>query len=184
MNRILGYLKVFIVVFISIVVLYYLEFLFHGRLHHIISLKLKSMFSHWYFYEGLLFRIFDFIFALAGFLLFRYYKHSKHYSEDLLFIFSIPALFPIFLIGSGLVSGFFLKSCFTPQYFSYENIISSIGRIFFWLYALFFLIYVLLKVSRRYALVFLVEYFVFLAYLSAFYAKIIGPIKLPFHIFC
>jgi hypothetical protein len=183
MKKILGYLKVFVLVFISIVMLYYLEFLFHGKLHLIIARKLLSMFPHWYFYESLFFIIFDFIFALIGFLLFKYYKRTKHYSEDLLFIFSIPALFPIFLIGVSLISRFFINPCFTPQYFIIENIISWIGRIIYWLYAIFFSLYVLFNLSKRYVLVFLFEYFVFLAYLSMFYAKLIGPIKLPFHIF-
>jgi hypothetical protein len=183
MKRIIGYLKVFILVFIAIVVLYYMEFLFHSKLHHIIALKLKSMSSHWYFYEGLFFTVFDFFFALIGILFVKYYKRLKHYSEDLLFIFSIPALFPIFLMGLGIISGIFLKACFTPQYFAYENIIIWFTQVFFWIYAIIFLIYVLLKMSKRYALVFLLEYFIFLAYLSAFYLKLIGPIRLPFNIY-
>lgn len=182
MKRIIGSLKVFFLVFISIVVLYYLEFIFHGKLYHIIALKLKSMLSHWYFFESMFFRIFDFLFALMGILCVRYYIRSKKHSEDLLFIFSIPALFPLFLVGTGIISYIFLKSCFTPQYFVYEIIINWIGRILFWCYALGFSIYILLKISKRYALVFLFEYFIFLVYLCAFYAKLIGPIRLPFNI--
>ena len=160
-----------------------MEFLFHSKLHHIIALKLKAMFLHWYFYETLFFTLFNFIFALMGILFVKYYKRSKHCSEDLLFIFAIPALFPFFIIGLGIISGIFLKACFTPQNFVYENIIIWFTHVFFWIYAIIFLIYVQLKMSKRYAIVFLLEYLIFLAYLSAFYSKLIGPIRLPFNIY-
>ena len=170
-------------VFISILILYSIEFLFHSKLHLIIARKLMSMFSHWYFYESLFFKIFDFCFALTGVLFIRFYKHTKHYSEDLLFILSIPALFPLFICGTGIIGGFFFKSCFIPQYSVVEHSIIWIGRIIYWLYTLIFSLYVLFSLSKRYALVFLLEYAVFLVYLSAFFAKLIGQVKLPFHIF-
>jgi hypothetical protein len=178
-----GYLKVFVLVFISVVILYYLELMFHGRLHHLIAGKLLPMSPHWYFYESLFFTFFDFLFAFLGFLLFRNYKRSKKHDEDLLFIFSIPALYPVFLIASGILGGLFFKPCFIPEYSAGEHVIVWAGRIFLWAYASFFSIYVLLNLSRKYTFIFLLEFFVFLAYLAAFYAKLIGPVRLPFHIF-
>ena len=168
-------------VFISIVLLYYLQILFHARLHHSVADKLRSMTSHWYFYEGLFYRIFDFAFALIGFLLFKYYRTMKNFPEDILFVFAIPALFPLFIFGEGSVAYFFIKPCFIPQYTGYENIIIWVGHIFFYLYAIFFSIYVLMKMSRQYAIIFLFEFFIFLAYLSLFYGKIVGPIRIPIH---
>jgi hypothetical protein len=183
MKKLLGYLKVFVLVFIAIVILYYLEFLIHGRLHHVVAMKLMPMSPHWYFYESLFFTLFDFLFAFLGFLLFRSYKRSKKHDEDLLFIFSIPALYPLFFIVSGILGGLFIKPCFIPEYSAVEHIIVWAERIFLWVYASFFSLYILINLTRKYTFIFLLEFFVFLAYLSAFYAKMIGPIRLPFHLF-
>jgi hypothetical protein len=85
--------------------------------------------------------------------------------------------------GVQFVGSRFFKPCFIPQYSSCENIIVMTGIIFHWAYTIGFGIYVLLNVSKKYAFVFILEYLVFLFYLSMFYAKLVGPIKLPFHIF-
>ena len=183
MKSILRYLKVFILVFISIVILYYLDFLFHSRLHIIVANKLRTNFSHWYFYEFLFFTIFDFCFAFIGFLAIKFYKSSKHHSEDLMFAFSIPALFPLFLLGVSLISRHFSKPCFVPQYDTNENIIVLIGIIIHWLYAILFMLYVIINLSKKYIFVFFLEYLIFLVYLFMFYARLVGPVKLPFHIF-
>ena len=182
MKRFLEYFKVFIIVFISIVILYYLEILFYSRLHILVETKLREYSSHLYFYEFIFFTIFDFCFALIGFFAIRFYKSSKAPSIDLLFLFSIPALLPIFMSGVQFVGSRFFKPCFTPQYSSFENLIVITGIIFHWAYAIGFGIYVLLNVPKKYAFVFILEYLIFLLYLSMFYAKLVGPIKLPFHI--
>ena len=183
MKSLLKYLKVFSLVFISIVILYYLEILFHSRLHIVVANKLRANFAHWYFYEFLFYTIFDFCFALLGFFAIKFYKSSKFQSEDLIFLFSIPVLFPMFLLGINLISKHYFKPCFIPQYFPGENIIVTLGTIIYWIYAIFFAIFVIINISKKYLFVFCLEYLIFLLYLFLFYAKLVGPIKLPFHIF-
>ena len=183
MKRIAGYLKVFIVVFIAIMVLHYLDFLIHGKMHHIIATEFMSRSAHWAFYEGLFFLFFDFTVALAGVLLFRYYLNLKNYSGDLLFLFSIPALVPIFITGKGMISKIFLKPCPVPPHTACENLITLTGHLFYWAFAILFFLYVMLNISKKYAFVFLLEFFIFFAWLSAIYAKMIGPVRIPLHLF-
>ncbi|MCX6243682.1 MAG: hypothetical protein NTU98_03160 [Bacteroidetes bacterium] len=122
---------------------------------------------------------------MTGLIAIKYYSRVKEHSEDLLYLFSIPALFPVFVFGIGIPAGFFLKSCCVIQHYSQtEHIILLVSRIVYWLFLLFIAWYVSVKLSRRYVLVFLLEYLIFLAYLAAFYAKLVGPVKLPLHIFC
>ena len=183
MKKLIEYCKIIFLVSLSIVALYYLQIVLHSNLHQIIAFKLKSISSQWTFYEVIFYRLFDFCIALTGFLLFWYYKKSKKYSEDLLFILSIPALFPFFTIGMNIISGFFVKPCYLVQYDGLENLINVITHICYWLYSIFFAIFVLVKLTRKYALIFLIEYLLFLCYICLFFEKLIGPIKLPFHLY-
>ena len=178
MRRLLGYLKILTIVFVSIVILYEMRIYIHGRLHVLIAVKLRTVFTHWYFYESIIYVVIDFLIASLGLLSVQKYKNRKGISNDLLFILAIPALFPIFIIGLTIVGGFFFKTCYIPEYLIHEKIISWALRLFFWIYAILFAFFVLHKVHRTYMIVFVFEYLVFLIYLTLFYAKILGPIKL------
>ena len=174
MKTILSSLKVLALVFITIVGYYELDFLIHHKLHLIVYCKLELLFSHWYFYESLFLKGVDFTIALTGYLIFKYYKRRPNYSEDLLFIFSIPALFPFYLIGSRIVGGFFFESCLTPEYFVWEKLIIWLLQVFSWVYIIYFTLYIFINLSRKYTLVFLLEFTIFLTFLIAFYAGWIG----------
>jgi thiol-disulfide isomerase/thioredoxin len=178
MKTMLSSLKVFALVFLTIVCFYELDFLIHHKLHLILHNKLEPLFSHWYFYESLFLRGVDFIIALTGYLLFKYYKRRPNYSEDLLFIFSIPALFSFYLIGTRTLGSYFFESCFTPEYFAWEKIVIWFIQVFSWVYVIYFTLYILKNLSRRYMLVFLLAFIIFLGFLAAFYAGWIGQSSL------
>lgn len=179
MKKIFGYLKILTIVFVSIVILYEMRIYIHSRLHVFIAVKLRTLFTHWYFYESIIYVVLDFIIAFLGYYSIHLYKRRKRFSNDLLFIMAIPALFPIFNIGLSIVGSFFFKPCYIPEYLMYEVVISWILRIFFWVYAIMFALLVSLKVHKTYMIAFAFEYLVFLIYLTLFYAKILGPIKFP-----
>jgi hypothetical protein len=184
MKKVLEFLLIFTLVFISIVILNELEILFHSKLACYIYREFMKVSSHWQFIISLLMYLFDFLFAFAGFLIFRYLKLKRNWPDCILLFIAIPALFPIFVQGTGIIAHFLLKPCGVPHYYSHEQFVLWFPRILTWLYTIFFAVYVLINLSRKYALIWILEFLVFLAYLAAFYTKLIGPVRLPFHLLC
>jgi len=181
MKKYLQYLKVFFVVFLSIIALYYLHFVIHARLHHVLCAILEGTSSLRSFIEHVIIVFVDFLIAFSGFVLLRYYSSKEKRSEDILYLFSVPALFPVFVILYDFISHFFFRTCgFNPQYSEFEHIIIKSTSILFFVSSFIFSFYVLMKISKVYALIFLLELCFFMAYLAAFFAKLIGPVRLPF----
>jgi hypothetical protein len=181
MKKYLQYFKVFVVVFLSITVLYYLHFFIHARLHHVLYFNLEGNPSQRSFIEHLIIILIDFFIAFSGFVLVRFYSRKEKRSEDILFLFSVPALFPAFVILYDFIGNFFFHSCgFNPHYTEYEYIIIKATSILLFVSSFIISVYVLLKISKAYSLIFLIELCLFFVYLAAFFAKLIGPVRLPF----
>lgn len=181
MKKYLQYFKVFVVVFLSITVLYYLGFFVRARIHHVLYSCLGGSLSQRSFMETILLTSLYFFIAFIGFVLVRFYSRKTKRSEDLLFLFSVPALCPLFILLFSFIGSFFFEPCgFTPHYTINEQIIYIVMWILTWVLTVVISIYVLLKISKAYALIFLFELCIFFAYLAAFFAKLIGPVRLPF----
>jgi hypothetical protein len=179
MNAVLHYLKILTLVFISIVILYILQFVIDVRLAGNLY-KWISPLNNWKLILSLVMVLFEFLIALTSFLLFAHFRSRWKWTDGFLLFIAIPALLPIFEQGTHLIDALFLKSCVVIHYFPQGTFLAWLFWIFRWIYAILFTGYIFHYLSKKYVWVWIMELLIFFAYLMAVFTGMIAPLRLGF----
>ncbi len=181
-KTLLQYLKILFLVFLSILILYELELLINVTFAQYLWESLFLL-PHWGLIVFILMMVFYFLFASLGMVLFHFFKTEWKWPHGALLFAGIPALFPLFIRGTSAVFQLFGTSCVPLHFLPVPEFGAWVHFILWWAFSLFFGLYVLLNLSRKYALIWVFEFLVFLIYLGLFYKNILPAVHLPFRLF-